>query len=140
MLWSTTKVENRSFQRSGIGGGDGTEDPVAGGSGKQCFGDGERARAVERAAVWFDRLERFYAGSATGTRYENSVAWKKLVNNGIFTAAGYAFGNRTSFGKDATNTRAPPPACLAVVDGAVAVAAAFVADAIVVDSGIFALF
>lgn len=43
----------------------------------------------------------FYAASATGTRYENGVAWKKLFDNGIFASAGYAFGNTTSFGTDA---------------------------------------
>ncbi|WP_133648794.1 porin [Paraburkholderia flava] len=48
----------------------------------------------------------FYAGSATGTRYQNSVVWKKLFQNGIFAAAGYAFGNRTSFGNNATYTAA----------------------------------
>ncbi|WP_415120467.1 porin [Paraburkholderia sp.] len=48
----------------------------------------------------------FYAGSATGTRYENSVVWKKLFTNGVFAAAGYAFGNHTSFGTDATYTGA----------------------------------
>ncbi|MFP3610271.1 porin [Paraburkholderia sp. SIMBA_050] len=40
----------------------------------------------------------FYAASATGTRYNNGVAWKKLFGNGIFASAGYAFGNSTSFG------------------------------------------
>jgi predicted porin len=39
----------------------------------------------------------FYAGSATGTRYNNSIAWKKLFNNGLFMSAGYAFGNTTTF-------------------------------------------
>jgi predicted porin len=39
----------------------------------------------------------FYAASATGTRYSNGVAWKKLFDNGIFLAAGYAFGNTTTF-------------------------------------------
>ncbi|MEX3933760.1 porin [Paraburkholderia phymatum] len=40
----------------------------------------------------------FYAAGSTGTRYSNGLAWKKLFNNGIFAAAGYAFGNQTSFG------------------------------------------
>ncbi|MBN3852061.1 porin [Paraburkholderia sp. Ac-20340] len=44
----------------------------------------------------------FYAGSATGTRYSNGVAWKKLFDNGIFASAGYAFGNSTSFGSNST--------------------------------------
>ncbi|MGC7516991.1 porin [Pandoraea pneumonica] len=39
----------------------------------------------------------FYAASATGTRYNNGVAWKKLFNNGLFMSAGYAFGNTTNF-------------------------------------------
>lgn len=42
----------------------------------------------------------FYAGSATGTRYNNGVAWKKVFDNGIFASAGYAFGNSTSFGSN----------------------------------------
>ncbi len=42
----------------------------------------------------------FYAASATGTRYNNGVAWKKLFDNGIFASAGYAFGNSTSFGSN----------------------------------------
>ncbi len=44
----------------------------------------------------------FYAGSATGTRYNNGVAWKKVFDNGIFASAGYAFGNSTSFGSNST--------------------------------------
>src|SRR5579863_1809834 len=43
----------------------------------------------------------FYAASATGTRYNNGLAWKKLFSNGIFMSAGYAFGNSTSFGSNA---------------------------------------
>ena len=39
----------------------------------------------------------FYAASATGTRYNNGIAWKKLFNNGLFFSAGYAFGNTTTF-------------------------------------------
>ncbi|MGF6754383.1 porin [Paraburkholderia sp. GAS42] len=39
----------------------------------------------------------FYAASATGTRYTNGLAWKKLFSNGIFASAGYAFGNTTTF-------------------------------------------
>lgn len=39
----------------------------------------------------------FYAASATGTRYNNGLAWKKLFDNGLFASAGYAFGNTTSF-------------------------------------------
>jgi predicted porin len=39
----------------------------------------------------------FYSGSATGTRSSNSVAWKKLFDNGLYLSAGYAFGNTTTF-------------------------------------------
>ncbi len=39
----------------------------------------------------------FYAASATGTRYSNGLAWKKLFSNGLFASAGYAFSNSTSF-------------------------------------------
>jgi predicted porin len=42
----------------------------------------------------------FYAASATGTRYSNGLAWRKLFGNGIFASAGYAFGNSTSFGSN----------------------------------------
>ncbi|MBO9536526.1 porin [Herbaspirillum sp.] len=34
----------------------------------------------------------FYAGSATGTRYDNGLVWKKVFNNGIVAGAGYQFG------------------------------------------------
>ena len=39
----------------------------------------------------------FYAASATSTRSQNSVAWKKLFSNGLFASANYAFSNSTSF-------------------------------------------
>lgn len=44
----------------------------------------------------------FYAGSATGTRYENGLAWKKLFKNGLFLSAGYAFSNSTAFATGST--------------------------------------
>ncbi|MBO7778305.1 porin [Burkholderia pseudomallei] len=44
----------------------------------------------------------FYAAGATGTRYNNGLAWKKLFGNGIFASAGYAFSNSTSFGQNST--------------------------------------
>ncbi|WP_425394112.1 porin [Burkholderia singularis] len=44
----------------------------------------------------------FYAAGATGTRYSNGLAWKKLFSNGIFASAGYAFSNSTSFGLNST--------------------------------------
>jgi len=34
----------------------------------------------------------FYAGSATGTRMNNGVVWKKIWDNGLAAAAGYQFG------------------------------------------------
>lgn len=44
----------------------------------------------------------FYAAGATGTRYNNGLAWKKLFSNGIFASAGYAFSNSTSFASGST--------------------------------------
>jgi predicted porin len=34
----------------------------------------------------------FYAGSATGTRYDNGVVWKKAFDNGLVAGVGYQFG------------------------------------------------
>jgi len=34
----------------------------------------------------------FYAGSATGTRYDNGVVWKKDFGGGLFAGAGFQFG------------------------------------------------
>jgi predicted porin len=34
----------------------------------------------------------FYGGSATGTRYDNGVVWKKAFDNGLVAAAGFQFG------------------------------------------------
>jgi predicted porin len=34
----------------------------------------------------------FYAGSATGTRLNNGVVWKKKFDNGLFAGASYQFG------------------------------------------------
>lgn len=39
----------------------------------------------------------FYAAGPTGTRSENSIAWKKLFSNGIYAAADYQFSNSTQF-------------------------------------------
>jgi predicted porin len=39
----------------------------------------------------------FYAAGPTGTRSENSVAWKKLFSNGVYAAADYQFSNSTQF-------------------------------------------
>lgn len=35
----------------------------------------------------------FYAGSATGTRYDNGIVWKKDFKNGLVGGLGYQFGN-----------------------------------------------
>ncbi|HWX03013.1 porin [Collimonas sp.] len=35
----------------------------------------------------------FYSGSATGTRYDNGLVWKKVFNNGVVAGLGYQFGN-----------------------------------------------
>ena len=37
----------------------------------------------------------FYAGSATGTRLNNGVVWKKKFDNGLFAGASYQFGGIT---------------------------------------------
>jgi predicted porin len=34
----------------------------------------------------------FYAGSATGTRYDNGIVWKKVFDNGIVAGLGYQLG------------------------------------------------
>ena len=34
----------------------------------------------------------FYAGSATGTRLDNGVVWKKAFDNGLYAGASYQFG------------------------------------------------
>lgn len=34
----------------------------------------------------------FYGGSATGTRYDNGVVWKKAFDSGLVAALGYQFG------------------------------------------------
>lgn len=34
----------------------------------------------------------FYAGSVTGTRYDNGIVWKKVFDNGIVAGAGYQLG------------------------------------------------
>jgi predicted porin len=39
----------------------------------------------------------FYAAGASGTRYSNGIAWKKLFDNGLFASAGYQFSNSTQF-------------------------------------------
>ncbi len=49
----------------------------------------------------------FYAGSATGTRLNNGVVWKKLFSNGLFTGLAYQFGEVPgSFARNTTETAA----------------------------------
>ncbi|AIY42770.1 Outer membrane porin protein 32 precursor [Collimonas arenae] len=35
----------------------------------------------------------FYSGSATGTRYDRGLVWKKVFDNGVVAGLGYQFGN-----------------------------------------------
>lgn len=47
----------------------------------------------------------FYAGSATGTRINNGVVWKKKLNNGLVAGAQYQFGGVPGeFSKGSTET------------------------------------
>lgn len=49
----------------------------------------------------------FYAGSATGTRYDNGLVWKKVFSNGIVAGAGYQLGEVAgSFSKNTTKAAA----------------------------------
>ncbi|WP_372527713.1 porin [Piscinibacter sp.] len=49
----------------------------------------------------------FYAGSATGTRYDRGVVWKKVFDNGIVGGLGYQFGGVAgSFSTNSTKTAA----------------------------------
>jgi predicted porin len=49
----------------------------------------------------------FYASSATGTRMDNGVVWKKVWNNGLFAGLGFQFGNVAgSFSTNTTYTAA----------------------------------
>ncbi|MDC8785340.1 porin [Roseateles koreensis] len=49
----------------------------------------------------------FYAGSATGTRYDNGLVWKKLFKNGVFGGVGYQFGGVAGdFAKGSSTTGA----------------------------------
>ncbi len=46
----------------------------------------------------------FYAGSASGTRMDNSVVWKKDFKNGLFASAAYQFNGAGSAGGFGNNT------------------------------------
>jgi predicted porin len=46
----------------------------------------------------------FYAGSATGTRMDNGVAWKKDFGNGVFAGLAYQFNGAGAAGSFSNNT------------------------------------
>ncbi|MDY7544662.1 porin [Glaciimonas sp. CA11.2] len=47
----------------------------------------------------------FYAGSATGTRYDNGLVWKKVFDNGLVAGLGYQFGEVAgSFANNSTKS------------------------------------
>ena len=49
----------------------------------------------------------FYAGSATSTRYDNGLVWKRVFDNGVVAGAGYQFGEVAgSFAKNTTKAAA----------------------------------
>jgi predicted porin len=49
----------------------------------------------------------FYAGSATGTRYDRGMVWKKAFDNGLVAGLGYQFGGVAgSFSTGSTKTAA----------------------------------
>ena len=49
----------------------------------------------------------FYAGSATGTRYDRGAVWKKAFDNGIVAGVGYQFGGIAgAFNNGSTKTAA----------------------------------
>ncbi|MGS0743172.1 porin [Glaciimonas sp. GG7] len=49
----------------------------------------------------------FYAGSASGTRYNNGLVWKKVFDNGIVAGLGYQFGEVAgSFSNNTTKSAA----------------------------------
>jgi predicted porin len=49
----------------------------------------------------------FYSGSATGTRYDNGLVWKKVFSNGVVAGLGYQFGNTAgAFSRNTTKSAA----------------------------------
>ena len=49
----------------------------------------------------------FYAGSATGTRYDNGLVWKKVFGNGVVAGLGYQLGEVAgSFSKNTSKAAA----------------------------------
>ena len=87
-------VESQSFGKLTLGRQNAiARDPVASG----IYGDpyGSAAPTLEEGGYTnnnnFKQLV-FYAGSATGTRIDNGVVWKKKFDNGLVAAAQYQFG------------------------------------------------
>ncbi|RXZ38668.1 porin [Oxalobacteraceae bacterium CAVE-383] len=63
----------------------------------QTYGDAYGTSAIGYEEGGFTNVNNFkqmifYAGSATGTRYDNGLVWKKVFDNGIVAGAGYQFG------------------------------------------------
>jgi len=63
----------------------------------QVYGDAYGSSAIGYEEGGFTNNNNFkqmifYAGSATGTRYDNGVVWKKVFDNGLVAGAGYQFG------------------------------------------------
>ena len=87
-------VENQSFGKLTVGRQNAIgRDPVA----SAIYGDpyGSAAPNLEEGGYTNNNNFKqmiFYAGSATGTRVDNGVVWKKKFNNGLVAAAQYQFG------------------------------------------------
>jgi predicted porin len=63
----------------------------------QVYGDAYGSKAIGYEEGGFTNNNNFkqmifYAGSATGTRYDNGIVWKKVFDNGIVAGLGYQFG------------------------------------------------
>ncbi|MFJ3046019.1 porin [Herbaspirillum chlorophenolicum] len=63
----------------------------------QVYGDAYGSKAIGYSEGGFTNNNNFkqmifYAGSATGTRYDNGLVWKKVFDNGLVAGVGYQFG------------------------------------------------
>ena len=100
-------VESNSFGKLTLGRQNAiARDPIA----SAIYGDpyGPAAASTEEGGYTnnnnFKQLI-FYAGSATGTRINNGVVWKKVFGNGLSAAAQYQFGGIAGdFGNGSTKT------------------------------------
>ncbi len=76
------------------------------------YGDAYGAAAASTAEGGYTNNNNFkqlifYAGSATGTRYDNGLVWKKAFDGGIVAGVGYQFGGVAGdFSKGSTITGA----------------------------------